>query len=112
MPKLKVGTLFQERYLITSELGEGGMGLVYRAHQIDADRDVALKLIRNEQIQDQETIDRFYREFKLLSRLSHPNIMTVYGLALQADSLPYAICELVEGNTLEAIKSKEAPFAL
>lgn len=105
----KVGSIFQNRFLILAELGEGGMGLVYRAQQLDAGREVALKLIRNEFL-GRDTIDRFYREFRVLAGISHPNIMTIYGLALQNDSLPYAVCEYIEGRTLREVLAMEAPL--
>lgn len=100
MSNLKPGDVFQERYKILAELGSGGMGAVYHAQQIDADRDVALKLLRQEKISDEETVKRFYREFKILSRLQHPHILTIYGLALAEDGIPYAVCEFIIGKTL------------
>lgn len=96
----KVGQVFQNRYLILSELGKGGSGLVYKAKQVDADRDVAIKTLRPEKRAESETVARFFREFRLLSTLLHPNLMTVYGVALDADSSPYAICEFIEGCSL------------
>ena len=111
MPKPKVGELFQNRYLILSELGAGGMGLVFRARQVDVEREVALKSIRNEEVHDEETVARFYREFQLLSRLIHPNIVTIYGLALDDSSLPFAICELIEGTNLRSVLVKEGPLS-
>lgn len=106
MRKLKVGEIFQNRYKILSELGAGGMGTVYKAEQIDAGRFVALKLLRNEEM-SQESLDRFYREFKLLSKLSHPNIMTIYGLALDDDNIPYAVCEFIEGESLRLVLNRD-----
>lgn len=106
MRKLKVGEIFQNRYKILSELGAGGMGTVYQAEQIDAGRIVALKLLRNEEM-SQDSLDRFYREFKLLSKLSHPNIMTIYGLALDDDNIPYAVCEFIEGESLRPVLNRD-----
>lgn len=82
------------------------MGVVYRAQQLDADREVAIKLLNSESLDDESTA-RFYREFKLLSRLTHPNIVIVYGLALDDDKRPYAISEFVEGSTLRSLLSKQ-----
>lgn len=98
----KVGQVFQNRYLILAELGRGGSGLVFKAKQVDADRLVAIKTLRGEKRGDSEAIARFFREFRLLSTLSHPHIMTVYGVALDDDSSPYAICEFIEGSNLRA----------
>lgn len=110
MPRPKVGELFQNRYLIVSELGAGGMGMVFRAKQLDADREVALKSIRSDEIHDKDTVARFYREFQLLSKLTHPNIVTIYGLALDDNSLPFAICELIEGENLRRLLIKDGPL--
>ena len=96
----KIGQVFQNRYLILSELGRGGAGLVYKAKQVDADREVAIKVLRLEKRGDSETVARFFREFRLLSTLTHPHIMTVYGVSLDSDSSPYAICEFVDGASL------------
>lgn len=103
MSSLKVGELFHGRYLIKAQLGSGGMGTVYRATQTDVGRDVALKLLRSDSISDDETVKRFYREFKILSRLENSHIVTIYGLALDENNLPYAICEFIEGRNLRSI---------
>lgn len=103
MSNLKVGELFQGRYLIKDQLGSGGMSTVYRATQIDVGRDVALKLLRSDSISDDETVKRFYREFKILSRLENSHIVTIYGLALDENKLPYAVCEYIEGRSLRSI---------
>lgn len=99
MPEPKAGIIFDKRYLILKELGAGGMGKVYHAKQVDADREVAIKTLRVA-VQDDESKTRFFREFKLLSELKHPHIMTVYGLSLDSSSNPYAICEYLEGTSL------------
>ncbi len=99
MAEPKTGIIFDKRYLILKELGSGGMGLVFHAKQVDADREVALKTLRLA-VQDEESKARFFREFQVLSELKHPHIMTVYGLSLDSDSNPYAICEYLEGTSL------------
>ncbi|MBX9686914.1 MAG: serine/threonine-protein kinase [Candidatus Obscuribacterales bacterium] len=101
MANLKVGDIFQERYLILAVLGAGGMGSVYRARQVDADREVALKIPHHQRIENEADTARFFREFKILSKLSHPNIMTIYGLCLdEEEATPYAVCEYIDGESL------------
>lgn len=95
---IKIGSVFDNRYLILQELGEGGMGKVYKARQVDIDREVALKFLK--EIHDEESKERFFREFKVLSDLKHQHVMTVYGMALYDEVCPYAICELLEGKSL------------
>lgn len=107
MSNARVGQIFQDRYMILQELGAGGMGTVYRARQLDAEREVALKLLHNDAVNDEQSIARFHREFKLLSKLSHQNIMTVYGLAMDDHSMPYAVCEFLEGKSLRKVLAKE-----
>lgn len=100
MIKPAPGSIFEERYKIIGYLGQGGMGCVYHALQQDIKRDVALKLLTGTTINDEESVARFFREFKLLSQLSHPHIVTLYGMALTKDGEPYAICEYLNGRTL------------
>jgi len=101
--KPQIGEIFAERYLVIASLGSGGMGTVYHAKQIDADRDVALKLLHSEKLEEEDTVSRFVREFRVLSQLSHPHIMTFYGLALDDASVPFAICEFIDGVNLRTI---------
>lgn len=102
MPEPTPGSIFDKRYLILSELGAGGMGQVYHAKQVDANREVALKTLRLAML-DEQANSRFFREFKVLSELSHPHIMTVYGLSVDANENPYAICEYIEGCSLRSL---------
>lgn len=111
MSNVKVGQIFQDRYMILQELGAGGMGSVFLAKQLDAEREVALKLLHNDAISDEQAIARFHREFKLLSKLSHPNIMTVYGLAMDEQNMPYAVCEFLQGKSLRDLLLQEKTFA-
>ncbi len=66
-------------YRITSRLGAGGMGEVYRATDTKLNREVAIKVLPAEVAQDPERLSRFEREAKLLASLNHPNIAHVYG---------------------------------
>ena len=86
-------------YTITSPLGAGGMGEVYRARDSRLDRDVAIKVLRSDVASDRERLARFDREARLLAALNHPNIANVIGLE-GADGTPALVMELVEGPTL------------
>lgn len=101
LPEPRIGSIFDKRYLILKELGAGGMGLVFHAKQVDANREVALKFLRIA-VSDEDSRTRFFREFKILSELNHPHIMTVYGLGIDSDSNPYAVCEYLEGISLRS----------
>jgi serine/threonine protein kinase len=86
-------------YKITSALGAGGMGEVYRATDTNLHRDVAIKVLPPEVVQDPERLGRFKREAHLLAALNHPSIAAIYGLE-EADGKPFLALELVEGEDL------------
>src|SRR6516162_3099789 len=82
-------------YRITSKLGEGGMGTVYRATDTKLNRDVAIKVLPDAFAQDADRLARFTREAQVLASLNHPNIAAIYGVEERA-----LVMELVEGETL------------
>jgi tetratricopeptide (TPR) repeat protein/predicted Ser/Thr protein kinase len=88
-------------YTIEETLGEGGMGVVYRAVDPTLDRRLALKVIRRATL-SAAAKERFLREARAASRLNHPNIVTVYA-AGEEDGYPYLAMEFVEGRTLRAV---------
>ena len=92
-------------YKITSKLGEGGMGEVYRAEDTTLKREVAIKVLPERFTQDDERLARFQREAQLLASLNHPNIAAIYGLE-KADGVRFLVLELVEGETLAERLSK------
>ena len=86
-------------YEITDTLGEGGMGVVYRARDTKLARDVALKFLPEAVAADADRLARFEREAQLLAALNHPNIAAIYGLEDDGDTR-CLVMELVEGETL------------
>src|SRR5215472_10194018 len=82
-------------YKITTKLGEGGMGAVYRATDTKLGRDVAIKVLPDSFANDQDRLTRFTREAQVLASLNHPHIAAIYGVEDRA-----LILELVEGPTL------------
>ena len=93
------GTLIDGRYRIERLLGVGGMGEVYVAQQLSMGRAVALKLLRNEYAKRQEYRERFYVEARAASRLSHPNIVTVFDFGTAKDGL-FMVMELIQGESI------------
>jgi serine/threonine protein kinase len=87
-------------YRIVSFLGAGGMGEVYRAHDTELGRDVAIKILPPEFADDPQRLARFRREARSLASLNHPNIATVYRLEV-SETLDYLVLELVEGDALQ-----------
>jgi eukaryotic-like serine/threonine-protein kinase len=87
-------------YQITSQLGAGGMGEVYRARDTELERDVAIKVLPLSVAQDTNRLIRFRREAQLLASLNHVNIASIYGLAESEDGVRGLVLELVDGKTL------------
>ena len=87
-------------YEILGTLGAGAMGTVYRARDTTLEREVAIKLLREDLAADPERLARLEREAKLLASVSHPNIATILSLE-EADGIRFPVLELVEGRTLE-----------
>lgn len=106
MLKLEIGSLFEGKYRIEEELGSGGMGTVFRALQLDLGRFVAIKLLNNVALA-QDDAERFKREFKLLAQLSHIHVVASYSQGLSLDGTPYAVFELIDGLNLQSLLSKE-----
>src|SRR5262249_29318754 len=86
-------------YEVTSLLGKGGMGEVYRARDTKLKREVAIKVIPEEFSRDADRVGRFQREAEVLASLNHPNIGAIYDLA-EASGTRFLVLELIEGETL------------
>ncbi len=91
-------------YEVLAQIGAGGMGEVYRAHDTKLGRDVAIKVLPANFVNDPERLSRFQREARMLAALNHANIATIYGLE-QSGGVTCLVMELVPGETLaERIK--------
>jgi formylglycine-generating enzyme required for sulfatase activity/cephalosporin-C deacetylase-like acetyl esterase/predicted Ser/Thr protein kinase len=89
-------------YEITSQLGKGGMGVVYKARDTHLDRSVAIKVLPPEAVADAERKRRFVQEAKAASALNHPNIVTIHDIS-QSDGVDFIAMEYVEGQTLDRL---------
>jgi len=87
-------------YTILERVGAGGMGTVFAAYDPDLDRRVAVKVLRRDRMGDERAGERFVREGRTLARLTHPNVLSVFG-AGDSDHGPYLAMELVEGRDLD-----------
>jgi eukaryotic-like serine/threonine-protein kinase len=88
-------------YELGAQIGAGGMGEVYQAHDSKLGRDVAIKVLPEAFAHDAERLTRFQREAKMLAALNHPNIATVHGLE-QSNGMNYLVMKLVAGEMLWA----------
>src|SRR5438876_462511 len=90
-----------DRYLLQSRIGRGGMATIYRARDLQVDRVVAVKVLREIYSTDPKFVERFEREAKAASALRHPNIVQVYDYG-QTDGKYYIVMELIEGTDLRS----------
>ncbi len=110
-PRLLPGGARVGRYVVDGAIGRGGMGVVYRAHDPELDRMVALKLLRvNKAVREDGELSRarLLREAQTLARLSHPNVIAVHDAGTFEDDVFLAM-ELAEGETLAAWVAREHP---
>lgn len=95
-----IGTRLDHRYLVQELLGVGGMANVYKAVDETSGRDVAIKILREEYVENSDLLRRFKNESKAVSMLSHPNIVKVYDLNF-TESVNYIVMEFIDGVTLK-----------
>jgi len=97
-------------YQVVEKLGEGGMGVVWKARDTHLDRFVALKVLPREKVADAERMRRFVQEAKSASALNHPNIIHIYDIA-EADGVPFIAMEYVPGKTLDQLITNHVTIA-
>src|SRR5216684_348059 len=107
--QLKPGSVLAERYEILQLLGQGGMGAVYKAHDKELDRVVALKLIRSEFAKNPEILRRFKQELILARQVTHKNVIRIYDLG-QADGIKFITMDFVEGRDLRQLLVEKGKF--
>lgn len=95
------GLVIAGRYRIDAPLGEGGYGAVYIATQTNLGRRVALKLLHPEVLVRERARERFEREARITQQLAHPNIVRLFDFGTTETGLPFIVCELLEGRSLE-----------
>lgn len=100
------GMLLSERYEIIDKVGSGGMADVYNAKDLRLNRNVAIKVLKQEYSNDAKFVSKFRAEAQSVAGLSHPNIVNVYDVG-EDDNLYYIVMELVEGITLKKFIEKK-----
>ena len=106
-----IGRVFLGRYETTRLLGEGGMGRVFLARQLDLpDRQVVIKVMHDHIAADVKFRERFRREIQLMGKFSHPYAVTLYDFSLDDPAGPCIIMEYVRGVNLDALLERNGRF--
>src|SRR5690606_5472081 len=105
-----VGTVLADRYRIDEVLGEGGMGLVFRAHHLMLKRDVAVKVLHPELSENEQLRARFDREAQSAARVEHPNIVNVSEFGSTSAGMKYLVMQLLQGCELVELMQPGAPM--
>jgi TPR repeat protein/tRNA A-37 threonylcarbamoyl transferase component Bud32 len=102
-----VGMVLADRYELSSVLGQGQSGMVFKARHRQLDRFVALKLLMPESMADKSAFMRFEREAHSIGRLNHPNIVTVFDLGRWRNERPFLVMDYIEGQDLQDLVGKD-----
>ena len=98
-------------YIIQDKLGQGGMGMVFRAKHRNMKREVALKVVSGKMTKDKEMMQRFHREVEAAAKLNHPNIVVAHD-ADESQGPWYLVMEVIDGKDLSAIVKKKGPVSI
>lgn len=107
--RLQEGAMVGARYRIVRMLGMGGMGMVYQAHDLELEQDVALKIIRPELLQNEEATERFKRELLLARKVSHRNVVRIHDIG-EFEGLKYLTMSFIEGESLRDVLRSSGPL--
>jgi serine/threonine-protein kinase len=102
-----VPRVIDRKYRIDERIGRGGMGAIYRARDLRLDRDVAIKIVHAELLNDPDARGRFRREAQLVARLQHPSIVSIFDYGTLPGGGAYLVMELVRGEDLRRVLSRE-----
>jgi eukaryotic-like serine/threonine-protein kinase len=104
-------TVLNGRYRLGEVLGEGGMAVVYRSHDLLLNRPVAIKILRAQYAADESFLRRFEREAQAAAGFSHPNIVNVYDVGTDGDQ-HYIVMEYIRGPSLKDLIRRQGPFSV
>ncbi len=106
----EIGSVLGGRYRLMELLGQGGMATIYRAHDEQLNRDVAVKLLRPEYGRDPDFGSRFRHEAQAAASLNHPNVVSVFDYG-QDENGPFIVMELIDGEDIATILRRGGPLA-
>lgn len=104
-----IGTIIDGRYRIEALIAEGGMAVLYRAHQLGMDRTVAIKVMFPIIGPSSQSTERFAQECKLAAKLNHPNIVSVFDVGIVGPKQPYLVMEYIDGVSLRRQLTDKGP---
>jgi eukaryotic-like serine/threonine-protein kinase len=108
-PDPRIGLVIDGRYRILERLAQGGMGVVYKAERVPVGKTVAVKFLHRTYAEDKPSLARFERETRVLSKLTHPNCVSVIDFGV--DESPYLVMDYAGGTTLRsALDAGKLPF--
>src|SRR5437868_13920775 len=110
-PDPLLGRVLNDRYKIVEQIGQGGMGRVYRALQAPLDRVVAVKILGAGHDRDPSFYKRFFLEASVTARLTHPNTITLYDYGRTDDGIFFIAMEYLAGRTLSQTMQADGPLA-
>jgi eukaryotic-like serine/threonine-protein kinase len=102
---VRVNDVLSARYRLDEKIGEGGMGAVFIAHDLELDRKVAVKLLAASLVNDPQVLERFEREARLTAKLDHPNIVPIYDVG-RHQGRPFLVMKLLQGDCLAGLLRK------
>jgi len=106
-----IGKVIDGRYEILQRIGEGGMGVVYRARQVSIDRIIAIKMLNKQMASDPNWVERFYNEARACSRLQHPNTIRMFDFGQTREGTLFMTMEFLDGHSLRHAIAAGAPMA-
>jgi serine/threonine protein kinase/tetratricopeptide (TPR) repeat protein len=112
LPNLKPGDVVAGRFRVVEMIGSGGFSVVYRAHQEEMNRFVALKVLKPTASNDEKIVERFRREALYASHLTHPNTITLFDYGTTEDALCYIAMEYLVGMDLSEVVQRHVPMDL
>ena len=99
------------RFVITGEIARGGMGVIYRGHDPDLGRDLAIKVLQPDRAEQADIVAMFLNEARMCGRLQHPGVVPIHELGTMADGSPFIAMKLVEGQTFARLLAERGRSA-
>ena len=99
------------RFILTGEIARGGMGVIYRGHDPDLRRDLAIKVLKPERVEDADIVAMFFNEARICGQLQHPGVVAIHELGTMADGSPFIAMKLVEGQTFARLLAERGRSA-